>query len=369
MQIDMHYYGIYALARLAGLKPDAAKKIATASQYTDDAVDRDFQHHENGNMLAPIMTAHRIVEILENRKIEDQPFVWVPFHFFPGNEGVDFTERLLCRKDGSLINEAINYYLELADRPFALELMGITAHIYADTFAHYGFSGVSSRRNKVDKDSIVPKNASSPTATYLDKKLDSFFRKLGFQGGLWTNIRRNIMSDGAEVLSGALGHGAVATLPDLPYLEWGFNYEEATLTEGSSDRNNPKTFLEGFEKIHSIFQRFASASDGYDDGTSGVEFSSVQGKIMDLLSFQHGKSERSEKWREAFNNGELGIQGGEEIPHYDPKTWDKQRTNFPSLDQPNEVVKISVYRFYQAASLHRRYVLRELFPKHSLVVV
>jgi hypothetical protein len=64
MQIDMHYYCIYALARLAGLKPEAAKIIATASQYVDDAVAEDIQHHENGNMLAPILTAHHLIEIL-----------------------------------------------------------------------------------------------------------------------------------------------------------------------------------------------------------------------------------------------------------------------------------------------------------------
>jgi len=81
MQIDMHYYCIYAMARLAGLKPEVTKIIATASQYVDDAVAEDIQHHENGNMLAPILTAHRLIEILDNRNPEDQPFVWVPFHF------------------------------------------------------------------------------------------------------------------------------------------------------------------------------------------------------------------------------------------------------------------------------------------------
>ena len=60
MQIDMHCYCIYALARLAGLKPEAVKIIATASQYVDDAVAEDIQHHENGNMLAPILTAHHL---------------------------------------------------------------------------------------------------------------------------------------------------------------------------------------------------------------------------------------------------------------------------------------------------------------------
>ena len=366
MQIDMHYYGVYAMARLAGLRPQAAKTIATASQYVDDAVEEDIQHHEKGNKLAPIVTAHRIIEILENRDVDDQPFVWVPFHFFPGNEGNDFTERLLCQKDSGLINELIDHYVELHERPFAPALIGLAAHVYADTFSHYGFSGVSSRRNKVDAGSIRPRNATAPTATYLDRKLDSFFRKFGFQGGLWTNLRRAIMSDGAEIASGALGHGAVAVLPDLPYLEWDFVYEQSSLV---SERNNTETFLEACEKLHNMFQRFVSLSGGHDDGTSGVDFSTVEERVRDILSFQNGKAERSEEWRTAFAEGQLGIQAGEEIPHYDPKPWDKQRDHFPALDKPHEAANSEVYHFYQAASLHRHYVLRELLPKHELVVI
>ena len=99
MQIDIHYYATYAMARLAGLRPRAAGTIATTSQYVDDAVDADIRHHENGNKLAPIVTAHRLMELIENRDVNDQPFVWVPFHFFPGNKGKDFTEQLICRKD------------------------------------------------------------------------------------------------------------------------------------------------------------------------------------------------------------------------------------------------------------------------------
>jgi len=366
VQIDMHYYGVYAIARLAGLRPQAARTIATASQYVDDAVEKDIQYHEEGNKLAPIVTAHRIIEIMENRDLDDQPFVWVPFHFFPGNEGEDFTQRVVCLKDGGLMKELIGHYLELHKRPFAPALIGLTAHVLADTFAHFGFSGVSSRRNKVDAGSIKPRNATAPTATYLDNKLDSFFRRFGFQGGLWTNVRRRIMSDGAEIASGALGHGAVAVLPDLPYLEWDFMFEQSAAV---SRRNNAETYLEACEKLHSMFQTFASVSSGHDDGTSGVDFSTAKERVKDILSFQHGKAERSEEWRSAFAGGELGIPAGEEIPYYDPGPWDKQRDNFPALDKPEEVATSEVYHFYQAASLHRHYVLRELLPKHGLVVI
>lgn len=84
-----------------------------------------------------------------------------------------------------------------------------------------------------------------------------------------------------------------------------------------------------------MFQRFVSLSTGYDDGTSG----------------------------------QLGIQAGEEISHYDPAPWDKQRDHFPALNKPGKAAASNVYRFYQAASLHRHYLLRELLPEHELIVV
>ena len=91
--------------------------------------------------------------------------------------------------------------------------------------------------------------------------------------------------------------------------------------------------------------------------------------MRNILSFQNGKTERSEEWRTAFTSGQLGIKPGEEMPHYDPEPWDKQRDHFHALDKPEETAASEVYHFYQAASLHSHYVFRELLPKHELVVI
>ncbi|MDO9566757.1 MAG: hypothetical protein Q7J15_08465 [Candidatus Desulfaltia sp.] len=47
----------------------------------------------------------------------------------------------------------------------------------------------------------------------------------------------------------------------------------------------------------------------------------------------------------------------------------KRRDHFLALDKPEEATASEVYHFYQAASLHRHYILRELLPKHELVVL
>lgn len=62
--------------------------------------------------------------------MDDHHFAGVSFHFFPGNDGKDFTERLICSKDSPMINELIDHYLELYERQFALELIGLEARIW-----------------------------------------------------------------------------------------------------------------------------------------------------------------------------------------------------------------------------------------------
>ena len=106
-------------------------------------------------MLASTSTRQRTHTFdVANIDAEDQRKVWVPFHFIPGNEGDEYTERLVCRKNSDIAQEMVDHHVDLPDKRFYLPLIGITAHVYADTFSHYGFSGVSSRKNRIDSDSL-----------------------------------------------------------------------------------------------------------------------------------------------------------------------------------------------------------------------
>ncbi|VFM95920.1 MAG: hypothetical protein BECKG1743D_GA0114223_101332 [Candidatus Kentron sp. G] len=163
MQEDMHFYGTYAMARSAGIPADKAKIIAYAAQYVDDSTANDSDVHNDGGMFETVATAHTNKEAIGNAIAyavadhSEQRRVWVPFHFFPGNEGESLSERLLCRKDGALAQEMVRNHIEHAVKvkdEYGLALLGIMAHVYADTFAHYGFSGVSSSWNKVEGESF-----------------------------------------------------------------------------------------------------------------------------------------------------------------------------------------------------------------------
>jgi len=59
MQIDMHFYALYALARAAGIRDKTAAIIAHASQFVDDSLEDDEVVTKNHKVVIPIMTSHR----------------------------------------------------------------------------------------------------------------------------------------------------------------------------------------------------------------------------------------------------------------------------------------------------------------------
>ena len=155
MHSDIHYCGTYAMARLAGLKQEACQTVATAAQFVDSNDEDQSVAFEDGGKFNVIPTAYPPVHIKNTTPYDnDQRRVWVPVHFLPGNKGDSMSERLICRQDSEIACQMVEHCLSLIDKPFGLYLVGIAAHVYADTFSHYGFSGVSSRWNEVDGLSI-----------------------------------------------------------------------------------------------------------------------------------------------------------------------------------------------------------------------
>ncbi len=361
MQLDMHYYGTYAMARAAGLAPETCRMIATAAQFVDDNAAASEVEFRDGARIDAEATAHHVADV-DNIDPQNQRRVWVPFHFLPGNEGESYTERLKCGKDSEVVRELVDHHLTHAERRFAEALMGITAHVYGDTFSHYGFSGVSSRGNKIVGRSLSIEGDLDPEIrAYVTSKAEGFFKRYADEVG----FLRNIKSWVGETASGGLGHGAVATYPDRPYLIWSFAYENDDL--GHSVRNNPETYLEGCRALHGMFRRFALRREDLkvDEGRA---FDDIADAVADILARQAPKAGRCETWRRLAESGEIFADGGEEIPVYDGEGWNEEWKALHGTDRHDAVFEVPVFRFYQAAALHRTYVLRDLLPKRGLIV-
>lgn len=365
MQLDMHYYGTYALARLAGMRPDAAAIVATAAQFVDDHGQTRTIQLQSGGLVDAQATAHHPANLRDNLKSDDQRRVWVPFHFFPGGEGESALEKLACVRDGRLMNLALAHQMEHCAAPYALEFLGIMAHVYADTFSHYDFSGIASPLNEVDSDSMEARNLGEAIAKYVGETKAEFFAKQEAKKealaaeGFWEKIGGWF----AEGITGALGHAGVATWPDRPYLEWSFQRDGNGKTE---TRDNPITFLEGAKALHRHFGRFLEKRpDCRDAGGVSFEGKTVEA-VLDVLNTQAPEAGRSQAWRDLLKSGSLTGRK-EDIPTYDEAEWTDGIDELAQLS-PAQVLESPAYRFLQASSIHRAYALRELFPENGIVI-
>ena len=186
----------------------------------------------------------------------------------------------------------VKHHLAFAKHDAGCHLLGSAAHVYADTFSHHGFSGIGSKRNKIDNNSFTFDSQLDPDIKdYITEKAAKFFELNGKGGGIIANIKSWI----AETVSAALGHGAVATYPDRPYLKWGFAYEYPR--RKLVNRDNPADFLEGCRALHEMFEEFGKINPNYSDN-NGVNFSAIKNQIMGIIQFQGKMEKRINKWKE-----------------------------------------------------------------------
>lgn len=370
MDIDMHYYGTYALARAAGLNRQTAETIAYAAEFVDDSTDKIVGAHPAGAYFQAEITAHHPTDLPANRDLDDQRMVWIPFHFLPGGNGSEFTQKLVCVKDSANARAMIAHHLDMSDSAFAVELIGVAAHVYADTFAHYGFSGISSRANRVISSEIKVLGQTDAVREYLGPRVQQFFAKYSEQGGLLNNFR-TLLSAGLEAASGALGHGAVAVYPDQPYLDWQFNYEMdfPACRNRLSERSNHATFLEGSERLHRMFREFARRRPRLADPSGGRDWVRIKDTVSVILRTEGETQRRANAWRKAVSEGTLFKKDETDIPTYNVATWSNMRAELLKMASPSDATRLPLYRFYQAASHHRQYVLRELLPSNGIVII
>ncbi len=347
MQTDMHYYGTFAMARASGLIQEVAQVIAIAAEYVDDsdAVGLELQ---DGIVLGASPTAHHPLN-KANLDIVDQRGTWVPFHFLPGNEGDTTHERLICRKDSKVAREMVDHHVALPLEGYNLELLGITAHAYADTFSHYGFSGIGSPLNQVDPSTIKLHVKDTAVLEYITNKSKDFFEKYVF------SVPANIA---------ALGHGAVATFPDRPYLTWEFTY--ASSKKGSGARVNQATFLEACEKLHAMFIEFGERNTRFVESGARRTFIAINATVKEVLAVEGDMAARIAAWQRVASSGAL-FGKPVQIPAYS-KTFAAD-IEIMKAHTMASVKSTSAYAFLKAAAVHRDYVVDELLPKYQLNVL
>jgi hypothetical protein len=353
MQIDFHHTVTYILARLADFPHSQATTIAHAAQYVDDANNQGTIQFTDGS--APYYhyaSAYGMVDINNLNNRADYT-VWAPFHFLPGNNGdtasatptVPLVQRLLCQPDSYVANRMWEECRKTAGDHNALHRLGITCHVYEDTFAHQRFAGIRHNVNSVSKiDAIDPTD-------------DNLFDKAEMEALEFLRV----------------GHGSAGKNPDMPFLNW--TYQDAFHEE--VPRDNPQIFLHACDRLFAQFHYYLKTDP---NAQIAVQDRTIIESITRTTRLKDGE-QRHQVWLNAIAAGQFyfGAPSRAEMAdlNYVAKgvgSWkytalgiitDKDAPGV-SVPHPANFEQSDWYKFHEALKGHRSTVLTMLLPEFGL---
>ncbi len=295
MQIDFHHTATYVIARAAGFKHQEADIIAYAAQYVDDATNSGTIKFDNKAMYSRISSAHKILDYRNFDKLANH-FVWLPFHFLPGNglkkagqnPSGSFIEKLICRPNSYIARDMLNACIKDKARPYALHRLGITMHVFADTWSHQGFAGTAHEINNVK------------ALDEKDKQADNFSAKFkNFWGNLFDKVKNKFINNALP-----LGHAAALSYPDLPYLKWSYKNNKGKIIE----RDNCKKFLICADEMYKAFKCYIKGNSNLkSNGLPTVYKEKIKNLMLTLTDEKSGK--RHKEWLKKIENGYFNFPG------------------------------------------------------------
>ncbi len=366
MKKDAHFYALLALARSVGIEKEIAHKIAYASQFVDDAkINKITLSNNNPNDLLAEFEDHEIINAatchsysdLSTYNYSSMTANTSAFHFVPGceSENNNFPKKMRCKKESKIIKTIIKKAVNTND-PIKL---GISLHAYADTFSHQGFSGIASKVNDI-------KNVRENNQLSI-KKIELLKEKR------WKDLIIRILpfvsENKKDRVIPAYGHGQVYTYPDIPYLEWRYEYDASADFSSQykvSRIDNKERYIEAFSKIKKILQQFLENNEQYRDNLVRVvdyeEFNSI-------LTARKIETERITAWKKFMLTNKLLSPADKGIINYDQKLWlkeafkdfigcDFKRRKVKDVHLAQDFLQSSWYRYYQGIQWYK-----ELFFK------
>lgn len=345
MQIDFHHAVTYVAARLAGFPHEDADIIAYAAQYVDDATCDGVIRFDNKAIYQRTSSAHKAIDPKNFDALYNQ-MVWLPFHFLPGNDGANpgdspegkFIHKLICLPDSHVAKDMVKAAILDQDKPYRLHRLGITMHVYADTWAHQEFAGVKHLVNEV-------------------KNIAEIGNSDVFKDGLINFINRSIPE---------LGHGQAYTLPDMPFLSWRYtNGHEKEVT-----RNNTDEFCKAADALCKAMQRFRLKDpDAMVPGIEQGDMGQIQRLFTDI-KIKEGE-ERHRQWLEAIEQGVFSFGPATISYAEDGKGSWKAEALGTSRDMFEYTYKETFLTsnwklFHDALQLHRITVSHDILPNYGI---
>jgi len=357
MQIDGHHTLTYVLARMVGFTHEEADTISHSAQYVDDATNSGIVEFDNGAMFSRISSAHGVYDMKNHLNAHENHLVWVPFHFLPGNDGLEkgknpdgsFIRKLVCKPGSDVAYDMLNACIEDVKKPYFLHRLGITMHVFADTFAHKGFAGVIHNVNKV-------KNLTS----------------LNYDMDFIDHVKSKALSRKFP-----MGHGAALTFPDMPFLKWSY-------TNGlgeNVERDNLDDFNQAAQYLYNQLARALYELDPQrtiNDSESVDNISNFNQISINFETFRdEDGEERHQKWIDSIANGEFtfGAVQLEYIPKGEGSWKDEAIGQKEWLDKTDDVFEYkdsfresNWRKFHVALKKHRFDVINDILPQYGIIV-
>ncbi|MGH8780882.1 DUF6765 family protein [Paraburkholderia sp.] len=355
MNIDFHYGVVYAIARLGGMDVDEAQTVAHACQYVDDATTEGLLRFAGGETFERIASAHEMIDY-RNEDDDENRRIWVPFHFLPGAQGDTLDKRAVCRPNSDVAKLMVRHALGAHDAYNALHRLGVTLHVYVDTWAHQGFSGIESDYNRI---------------THLEGDDYDHHTWRGKLNRMLVKFGLDVASVSIDLVSGQ-GHGAALHFPDMPWVKWRY---QCRATHDFVERDNLPAYIEAADMTCKVVQAFKARTQEFE--TQPGLSADVKTALRTLLgeSRSHNPDERLERVSSAIAAGEIpGLM--EALPAYIPKgpdSWKHLATGITVKDDGNvapvwsQHFEDSDYRkFHDATKEHRFVVIQQILPTFGL---
>jgi hypothetical protein len=368
MQIDFHHGVTYCVARIAGFDQQRAAIIAYASQYVDDAIESGPVKFDNGMVFHRVNSAHKTLDYRNFEQLANQR-VWVPFHFLPGNHGLpagqtapgDKIDRTICRPNSHVAQDMLRECIRTQHAPHALQRLGISMHVYVDTWAHQGFTGINHKINRASE--LLDEQGQLDHSK--QERIRQFYEKtLGEQ--IIDRVTGLFVS---EVLP--LGHGAVLSYPDKPFLKWGYTNGLGEVVQ----RDNPADFLAAAEQMCQWLQRYLIGnSDVVMPGLPATDRAIIADLLQNTQDWE--STARHDRWYRAIKDGKFSFGsdncnyiakgrgswvseafGVDHPPFEDPRYLHPHLPSFPASNWK---------LFHDALLAHQSFIMKELLPRYQI---
>jgi len=349
MQIDFHHATTYVVARLAGFEHDPAAIIAHAAQYVDDATSSGMICFTTGAMYQRLSSAHKMLDLRNAEELANHQ-VWLPFHFLPGNDGLSagqhpdgsFIRKIVCKPDSHIARQMVRQAILDQNRPCGLHRLGITMHVYADTWAHQGFAGVDHKINRVE-DPVETGNS-----------------------GVFNSGLKKFMLDVMDDMAPPLGHGQANVLPDMPFLAWEYKNGHGE----AISRDNTSQFCQAADQLCRAMQCYlARDPNGETVGIGDRDMQKIE-KLFRTLKDEDGEK-RHQAWLTAIAQDPFSF--GPENLSYTAKqnaSWKEQalgtNEDRPEYSWDKKFLRSNWKLFHDAVQAHRLYVLHDLLPRYGI---